>query len=174
MSQVIKYFDVVESGLCLKVNRLSHRLWIRSVFSAVSRLGDGGFWVLMGAALLVLQGPQAFPLILQMGATAAIGIIVYKQLKRHLVRERPYINHVGIMCGAAPLDRYSFPSGHTLHAVSFSMMFSQFEPLLIPVVVPFALLVAASRIILGLHYPSDVVVGGAIGAILASTSLALV
>ena len=100
-------------------------------------------------------------------------MIIYKLLKSHLVRERPYINHGDILCGTAPLDQYSFPSGHTLHAVSLSIMLSHVEPLLIPVVVPFALLVAASRIILGLHYPSDVVVGALIGAALAKISLGL-
>lgn len=111
-------------------------------------------------------------MILQMGITATIGILVYKKLKNHLVRERPYVNHGGILCGAAPLDRYSFPSGHTLHAVSFTTMLTAFDPMLSMIAVPFALLVAASRVVLGLHYPSDVVAGAAIGLCLAKASLA--
>jgi undecaprenyl-diphosphatase len=94
-------------------------------------------------------------------------------MKTRLARERPYISHGDIQCGPAPLDKYSFPSGHTLHATSFAIMLSQFEPQWIPIVVPFAALVAASRVILGLHYPSDVVVGAAIGAVLASLSLTI-
>ena len=78
-----------------------------------------------------------------------------------------------IVCGMPPLDRYSFPSGHTLHAVSFTIMIAHFEPLLLPVAIPFAILVAASRVILGLHYPSDVIVGALIGASLASASIGL-
>ena len=128
----------------------------------------------MALIVVLIQGAPALPLVMHMAVTAGVGIAIYKLLKNRLVRERPYINHGGIVCGTAPLDQYSFPSGHTLHAVSFAIMLSQIEPMLMPVVVPFAILVAASRVILGLHYPSDVVVGAAIGAMLASVSVALI
>jgi undecaprenyl-diphosphatase len=69
-----------------------------------------------------------------------------------------------------PLDRYSFPSGHTLHAVSFTMVLCGYFPVMIWVLLPFTLLVALSRMILGLHYPSDVLAGAFIGAMLALVS----
>jgi undecaprenyl-diphosphatase len=173
MTGFIAYFNYVEGGICLRINRLSHRVWIRRFFSVISKLGDGGFWALMALPLYWLQGPAALPLILQMALTGIAGVVLYKQLKKRLVRERPYINHGDILCGTAPLDRYSFPSGHTLHAVSFTIMLWAFEPVLLLLAAPFTAFVAASRVILGLHYPSDVVVGAAIGAALASSSLAL-
>ena len=105
-------------------------------------------------------------------ATALAGVLIYKLLKNRLVRERPSLTHGDILCGTAPLDRYSFPSGHTLHAVSLTIMLAHFEPLLLPIALPFAVLVALSRVILGLHYPSDVIVGAVIGASLAGASLA--
>lgn len=73
-----------------------------------------------------------------------------------------------------PLDRYSFPSGHTLHAVCFTGIACAYQPLFAWVLVPFALLVALSRLVLGLHYPSDVLAGALIGGGLALSSLALV
>lgn len=173
ISAYFTYFNDVESGICLRINRLSHRLWIRRFFSLISKLGDGGFWALAGLALYGMHGQSVLPSILQMVVTGFVGVFVYKSIKGRLVRERPYINHGEIRCGTAPLDRYSFPSGHTLHAVSFTTMLGSIEPLLLVVAVPFALLVAASRIVLGLHYPSDVIVGALLGAALAGTSLAL-
>ena len=173
MAGFIAYFNDVEGDLCLRINRLSHRAWIRRFFSVVSKLGDGGFWALMALALYLLQGLQALPLIVQMAATGSVGVMLYKFLKNRLVRERPYVNRDDILCGTAPLDKYSFPSGHTLHAVSFTTLLWAFEPLLLVIAAPFAILVAASRVILGLHYPSDVIVGAAIGATLASASLVL-
>ncbi|HET7766673.1 MAG TPA: phosphatase PAP2 family protein, partial [Burkholderiales bacterium] len=65
-----------------------------------------------------------------------------------------------------------FPSGHTLHAVAFSMVAISFYPALAWLLVPFTLLVASSRVVLGLHYPSDVLAGAALGAIIALASLA--
>ncbi len=46
-----------------------------------------------------------------------------------------------------------------------------YSPVLVWLVVPFAILVALSRFILGLHYISDVVIGGLIGVSLATLSL---
>lgn len=173
MAEVIAYFNYLEGGICLRINRLSRRVWIRRYFSLISRLGDGGFWVALGFAMYLMQGPKVLPVLVQMAATSAVGIAVYKLLKNRLVRQRPYINHGDILCGTAPLDQYSFPSGHTLHAVSLTLLFWAYAPVLLVIALPFTLLVAASRVILGLHYPSDVLFGAAIGAVLATACLAL-
>jgi len=71
------------------------------------------------------------------------------------------------------LDHYGFPSGHTLHAVGFTLVALAYFPSLAAVLVPFALLTAASRIALGLHYPSDVLIGALLGGTLASGSFYL-
>ena len=78
-----------------------------------------------------------------------------------------------IICSAKPLDQFSFPSGHTLHAVGFSVVAVAYFPVLIWLVLPFTLLVAASRVILGLHYPSDVLAGALVGLSIADTVLAV-
>jgi undecaprenyl-diphosphatase len=109
----------------------------------------------------------------QMAVAAIAGLVLYKELKRRLVRERPFLSHPGIALGTAPLDRYSFPSGHTLHAVCFTTIAVSHVPALAPVLVPFMLLVAVSRVVLGLHYPSDVVAGAILGALLAGSALAV-
>jgi len=172
---VVEYFDDLELGLCLRINALSRSAFVRAFFSAISRLGDYPAWFIFGFVCLLRQDAVATPLfVVQTLATAAAGILVYKALKNRLVRERPYITHGEIVCGTAPLDRYSFPSGHTLHAVSFTVLYGSYDPMLLVVLLPFAALIAASRIVLGLHYPSDVLIGGMIGAAIATTSVLLV
>ena len=168
---VVEYLDDIEMGICLRINRLSRRKPVQRFFARISRLGDHPAWVVSGVAIMLLQGKGAGTFLVQAVLTAAVGIALYKLLKQKLVRERPYVANGAIVLGEAPLDRYSFPSGHTLHAVSFTILYGSHEPVLLWILAPFALLVAASRIILGLHYPSDVIVGAAIGAALAVTSL---
>ncbi|MDZ7767581.1 MAG: phosphatase PAP2 family protein [Woeseiaceae bacterium] len=171
MSALINYFDNHEIKLCLRVNRLSRARGVRPFFTAVSKAGDGGCWIFLAVACL-LSGRDDAPLFVARAlATAVAGIALYRVLKNRLVRERPYITNAGIICGTAPLDRYSFPSGHTLHAVSFTILFTAFDPWLAFIVVPLALLIAVSRVVLGLHYPSDVIAGAVIGSILATTAL---
>jgi undecaprenyl-diphosphatase len=99
--------------------------------------------------------------------------VVYKLLKRGTLRPRPYQVQASIAQGASPLDTFSFPSGHTLHAVGFSVVALAYYPSLAALLVPFALLTAGSRVVLGLHYPSDVLAGAALGALIGAGSVAL-
>ncbi|UZD66942.1 phosphatase PAP2 family protein [Marinobacter sp. AN1] len=89
------------------------------------------------------------------------------------MRERPFISFPVIHCGTPPLDRYSFPSGHTLHAVCFTTVLALTLPALALVVLPFTLAVAASRVVLGLHYPSDVLAGALVGGVMGVVWVAL-
>mgnify|MGYP003500557778 FL=1 len=94
-----------------------------------------------------------------------VGTAIYKILKAKTIRPRPYQVHQVIRLGERPLDHFSFPSGHTLHAVLATTVIGYIEPLLLLLMLPFTVLVALSRMILGLHYPSDVMVGALIGAV---------
>ena len=174
VAAVIDYLDTLEIGVCLRINRLSRRAYVRRFFAFISRLGDGGFWVLPALLLFALHGPAALIDIVRIALTAGVGILIYKCLKERLVRDRPFIANGEIFCGCAPLDQYSFPSGHTLHAVSFTILFTTVEPALLLLTAPVAVLIAMSRVVLGLHYPSDVLVGGAIGTTLALLSNTLI
>ncbi len=137
---------------------------VRVLFRLVSRLGNGVFWYALMFALSVTQGRAGMETALRMLAAGAIGLALYKLLKSTTSRPRPYKVLRGIQAGIDPLDAFSFPSGHTLHAVAFTVVAVSYLPALAPVLVPFTLLVAASRVVLGLHYPSDVLAGAAIGA----------
>jgi undecaprenyl-diphosphatase len=158
---------------CLRFNHAAAIPSVCALFRAVSRLGDGVAWYLLMAALLAVDAANAAPAVLHMIAVGAVGLGAYKWLKSHTLRPRPYEVQTAIRRGAQALDRFSFPSGHTLHAVSFSIVAVAYYPALAWLVAPFALLVAASRMVLGLHYPSDVLAGAAIGAAIAAASFVL-
>jgi undecaprenyl-diphosphatase len=123
------------------------------------------------AALLLDDGANALHPVLHMIAVGLIGTVAYKFIKGKTLRPRPFNVYPSIVCTGKTLDQFSFPSGHTMHAVAFSIVVLAYYPGLFWLVVPFAVLVALSRPILGLHYPSDVLAGAALGAVIAGISL---
>jgi undecaprenyl-diphosphatase len=164
--------DAAEFRLCRRLNRGAAFALPRRVFQVASRLGDGIVWYVLILSLPMLYGAAAVKPAIVMALTGALGVLVYSLLKRVFVRERPFITHETINLAGAPLDRYSFPSGHTLHAVSFTWQACAHFPELAWVLLPLAALIAGSRVVLGLHYPSDVLVGAGIGGALAELGLA--
>ena len=154
-------------ALCLRFNRVSHFRFWRSFFRSVSRLGDGVFWYVLMALLLAAHGAEALPTVGRMLLAGALGLAFNKWLKTRTSRPRPCQVYAAIEAAAPALDRFSFPSGHTLHAVSFSLVACSGYPQLAPLVYPFAFLVAVSRPVLGLHYPSDVLAGALLGMLVA-------
>jgi undecaprenyl-diphosphatase len=158
---------------CLRLNRASGVRWIRALFRAVSRLGDGSIWYVLMGGMLLADGSAAAGPVLRMVAVGAAGLALYKWLKKRTSRPRPYQVRAAIRLGTDPLDQFSFPSGHTLHAVAFAVLVTAYHPPLAWLVWPFTLLVAASRVVLGLHYPTDVLAGATIGAALALAALRL-
>ena len=163
-----------ESGWCLRANRICARGGALRYFAAVSRLGEGVFWYVLMGALIVLDGMAGLRASLHLALTGLVALALYKLLKRWTRRPRPFASDVRIRAWVAPLDEFSFPSGHTLHAVAFSLVAMAHYPLLAWLLVPFTASVAASRVVLGLHYPSDVLAATGIGCTLAGLSLWLV
>jgi len=172
-SGIFPWFDLTERRTCLWLNRAARFAPVVRVFATISRLGDGLAWYVLMAVLALTQGMPGQIAAAQMALAGLCGVSIYKLLKQRLVRERPFVTSPDILLGTAPLDRYSFPSGHTLHAVMFSTLAIAWFPALALILLPFTLLVALSRVILGLHYPSDVAVGALIGWSLAQLALAI-
>lgn len=175
-SRVSLYYDrmlEVDTALCVRFNRTSQHFWVREFFCIVSRLGDGLFWYTVMAGIILAERENGLLPCLHMMAAGLTGTACYKAIKGKASRPRPFEVSQFISPGMPPLDRFSFPSGHTLHAVVFSVVALAYYPMLAWVLVPFTLLTAVSRMVLGLHYPTDVLAGAAIGALIASISFML-
>lgn len=168
--QRINRWDV---ELCQFCNRQSRHLSVRNLFRLASRLGDGVFWYTLMAVLLLRYQAEALPAVLHMLAVGLACTVTYKLIKGKTLRPRPFNVYPAIVCAGETLDQFSFPSGHTLHAVGFSVVAVAYFPALLWLVAPFTVLVGLSRPILGLHYPSDVLAGAAIGAVIAGASFSI-
>jgi undecaprenyl-diphosphatase len=158
---------------CLSLNRWGARPLVLRFFGLVSRLGDGPFWYALIALLPLLYGPTAAAASLHLGVAALVNVALYRTLKGWTRRPRPFRRLGAIKAHVAPLDEFSFPSGHTLHAVTLTLIACWYFPLLAVVLVPFAIAVAMSRVVLGLHYPSDVLAASVIGTGIAWASIEL-
>lgn len=174
MSFYLHRLGAVDAAWCVRFNRSSRYRWVQRSFSLVSRLGDGVLWYALMLGLLLTQGEAGVTPCLHMLLAGGSGTLVYKLLKQRTLRPRPYQVIQAITLGTAPLDKFSFPSGHTLHAVTFTLVALHYYPALAWLLIPFTLLVAASRLVLGLHYPSDVLAGAALGAAIAEISLRMI
>lgn len=163
-----------EWRLCLACNRWVAGKSVAGFFRIISRLGDGVFWYALVLALALFGGADGWRAALHMAVVGIVAASLYRILKRWTRRSRPFRSHAGIVAHIAPLDEYSFPSGHTLHAVSFSLVALAWFPQLQALLVPLTVLIALSRVVLGLHYPSDVIVASLIGLGLAELSFMLV
>lgn len=155
------------------LHRSVERVSLIRLLVGVSFLSDGVLWVALVLLLPWLGGASGTACALRMVLLGGLNLFLYVILKRHFARPRPFVTCEGVRQVARSLDEYSFPSGHTLHAVSFAILLGAYYPALAWVAWPFAALVALSRVVLGLHYPSDVLVGGLIGAATARLVLML-
>lgn len=162
-----------ELPLCLRLNRLRDPFTLH-LLKGVSRLGDWPLWVVLPVLIFFVEGARCITALAHATLLALISLPLYRTLKTYLARERPFVVHTDIDRRITPLDRYSFPSGHTLHAVAFSLLWVKYYPSLAWALVPFTALVALSRVVLGIHYPSDVLAGFGIGLFLGLTSFLVI
>lgn len=162
-----------DQAWCLSANRWGARQAVRSYFRFVSRLGDGSFWYALLLIIAFCDDWRGLGVAAHLAVVGAVSTLLYRRLKRWTRRPRPFTADRRIQAWIAPLDEYSFPSGHTLHAVGFTVVAVAYYPALAWLLLPFTLSVALSRVVLGMHYPSDVIAASVIGAALASASLRL-
>lgn len=172
--QSLQRLAALDLALCERFNRAGVSPPVRSFFSVISWLGNGKVWYAHMVLLPLLAGPEGLKVSLQMAAAGLLGVVVYKVIKQLTHRPRPFMTHASITPWVAPLDQFSFPSGHTLQAVGFSIVICTTFPFMAWLLVPLTALMAASRMLLGLHYPTDVLLGGAIGLLISTAVLLLV
>ena len=98
--------------------------------------------------------------------SAALSVVLFKFLKRLTGRRRPCQIEPHCWATLLPPDQFSFPSGHTMTAFAVAIPLALFYPTLMIGLFFCALSIAMSRILLGMHFLSDVVAGALIGTAL--------
>jgi len=154
-----------------RVNNWPAPRWIRFWMLTATRMGDGWLWYSLGALLVAFGGPRGYQAVGAAGSAAILGIFVFKALKRISHRPRPCQLQPHCWSKVLPPDRFSFPSGHTMTAFSIALVVSYFYPGLEWPLYFLALSIAISRVVLGMHFLSDVLAGAVLGSALGIASL---
>ena len=159
--------------LMRRVNGWYPPRWVRLWALWATRAGDGWLWYAVAVVVLLLGGPERFLAVGCAALAAGVGVVLFLNIKRISGRRRPTCFAEHCWTTLLPPDQFSFPSGHTITAFSVAVTFSIFYPDATAVLLFCAFSVAVSRILLGMHFLSDVLAGGAIGTLLAFLSTRL-
>jgi undecaprenyl-diphosphatase len=145
-------------------NNWSAPRWIRAYALSSTRVGDGWLWYAMGLAILMFGGESRFAALGSAGSAAVLSILLFIVLKQFTGRRRPCQIEPHCWATLLPPDQFSFPSGHTMTAFAVAISLSLYYPSLAIGLLFCALSIAASRILLGMHFLSDVAAGALVGA----------
>jgi undecaprenyl-diphosphatase len=168
---MLKFITARDHTLMRRLNRWHAPRWVRIWMLLATRGGDGWLWGALGVAILLFGGDDRFRAIGSGLLAVATGIAIFLTLKKAANRRRPSCFEPHCWATLLPPDQFSFPSGHTITAFAVAVSLSHYYPDLTAGLLFCALSVAASRILLGMHFLSDVMAGAAIGALLARTIL---
>jgi undecaprenyl-diphosphatase len=181
MNAVLAFVSQSDLRLSRRVRGWTPPRFVRLWMLWATRLGDGWLWLGMGAALLA--GGGRFHRVLAAAAIAAGGAnIVLVVMKRRFRRRRPCDDapHPAFALATSgfvryvPSDRFSFPSGHAMNAFALATVLGLAFPWAASLLALVAASVAASRVVLGLHFLSDVVAGSGLGVLIGAASYLLV
>ena len=157
------YITRRDHSLMHRANNWVAPRWVRMYVIGATHGGDGWLWYAMGLAIFLFGGEERFAALGAAGFASVLSILLFIWLKRFTGRRRPC--HIEPHCWATllPPDRFSFPSGHTMTAFAVAVPLSLFYPALTVGLLFCALSIGMSRILLGMHFLSDVLAGALLG-----------
>src|SRR5574340_452785 len=165
------YIENRDHRVMRRLNNWRAPRWIRFWMLAATRMGDGWLWYSLGAILLAIGGQRGYTAVAAAGSAAIAGIFVFKALKKLSRRDRPCQFQPHCWAKVLPPDQFSFPSGHTMTAFSTALVVSYVYPTLEWPLYFLAVSIAFSRVVLGMHFLSDVLAGALLGAGLGVASI---
>lgn len=172
--QAISRLVAPDNRLMRRINRWNAPRWFRWWMLLATRAGDGWLWGMIGIALLLSSDANRFRAIEAAGFAVACGILMFHRVKRIFCRTRPRDIEPHCWANIVTRDRFSFPSGHSTTAFAVALALGSFYPEVMPLLLLLAANVAISRVVVGMHFLSDVLVGSGAGALLGYVAFRIV
>jgi undecaprenyl-diphosphatase len=143
---------------------VTKRFQYRRSVKFISHTGDGPLYLLVALGLLTLE-PIAGTHFFWAGIIAyTFDVSLYLLLKNLIRRDRPAVKISTYQAWITPSDQFSFPSGHTAAAFLFACLVFNFYPFAAIPCFIWACAIGMSRVLLGVHYPTDLVAGALLGS----------
>jgi undecaprenyl-diphosphatase len=144
-------------------------LWVKYL----SKTGDGPLYLLFALSIWYFA-PQHGRLFVYSALLAySLELPVYLILKNLFKRQRPFDFPLNWQAHITPSDKFSLPSGHTAAAFLMASLIANYFPTFAVFVYLWAMAVGCSRVLLGVHYPSDIIAGAALGVAFAHLSMSV-
>ena len=160
---VWQFIEARDHEVMRRVNHWRAPRWLRVWMVSSTRLGDGWIWYSVGIALLLFGGDLQFVAIAANASAEAAAVALFRIVKNTSKRKRPCQLEAHCWSNVLPPDQFSFPSGHSMSAFAIAIPLCIFYPELQAPLLILSLSIAVSRVILGMHFVSDVVVGSLLG-----------
>ena len=148
----------------LWLNKLQHKSLLIKLNRWISHSGDGHFYVAI-ATMVYLQQTVGYLDFVKVGLLAfLIELPCFMVLKASIKRDRPFVQLNDCHFAIQPSDKFSMPSGHTAAAFVMAGLISHFYIEFSVIAYCWASLIGMSRVVLGVHYPSDILAGALLGS----------
>lgn len=170
MLDFLHQFDI---RLFTLINSFPHNFILDSFFAFFSGIGSWGLvWLLIAVVLFVWEEAEDKKCFIALALAIILSLtLVELGLKNIIKRQRPEFLLLETIIVGKTIDSFSFPSGHATVAFAAFFVLSSFHKKWKWFCFSLALLISFSRIYLGRHYPSDVLIGGVLGILIGFFSL---
>jgi undecaprenyl-diphosphatase len=170
---ILSVLQQVDLRLFAWLFRNGERYLLIAPARAVSRSGDGYLHMLTPLLLAGISAPRAEQLVAALALALAIERPIYWLLKNALRRRRPEQYVPGLRSLIVASDQFSFPSGHSSAAFLLVACLCVIYGSAAASLLIWAGAVGLSRVLLGVHFPGDIVAGAGIGTVIALTASSL-
>ena len=152
-----------------KITTAKNCSWVR----AISHTGDGHYYLVLGVVLWLFEPLDGAIFLYTALLAYALELPLYLVLKKLIKRDRPCHSFSGLSAYISPSDKFSLPSGHTAAAFLMAYLLAHYYPSVTYLVYTWASLIGLSRVLLGVHYPSDILAGALLGLAMSAVGLNL-